>query len=157
MVMLLISMLLVGCPSSDGDAAVRSFFRQAEAPSGDQWLDEHANGFVDTLPRATQIQIAERASTHRDANVRLYGAALFYKLGLDERGDQTAAELVIRGDDLTALGWAWLHSGDSTLMERRVEGIGRVLESRLPQLTALEQQRAQKFLCEGHSSACTRK
>ena len=156
MAILLVS-LLVGCPSSGTDPAVNAFFRQVEAPQGGQWLDEHAQDFVADLPPSTRIEIAERASTHRDASVRLYGAELFYELGLDAHGDKAVAELVIRGDDLTALGWAWLHSGDSTLMERRVAGIGRILEARGPQLSQAEQQRAQKFLCEGRSPACTRK
>lgn len=156
MAVVLIS-LLAGCPSSGTDSAADEFFRQVEAPQGEQWLDERARGFVADLPRPARIEIAERASTHGDADVRLYGAGLFYDLGLDTRGDQAVAGLVIRGDDLTALGWAWLHSADSTLMERRVAGISRILEVRLPRLTPAEQQRAQKFLCEGRSSACTRK
>lgn len=87
--------------------------------------------------------------THPDAAIRIYGLQLIYQLGLDARGDQAAAERLVKGDDLTALGWSWLHSSDPTLLERRLRGIREVISSRIETMQPAERKAAEEFLCGG--------
>lgn len=79
---------------------------------------------------------------------------LLYQLQLDDPADQAAAQLIARGDDLTALGWAWMHSGEPGLMERRLDGIRDALSAQLSAMAPDERERAIKFLCEGQQAPC---
>jgi hypothetical protein len=146
-----------GCAGSRSDASIDTFFARAEAVDGRRWLDEEAKGYVAPLPRPTRIQLAERALSHSDPAVRLYGVELLYQLQLDDRADQAAAQLIARGDDLTALGWAWMHSGEPDLLQRRLDGIRSALTAQLPTMTPDERERAAKFLCDGEASCPHRK
>lgn len=138
--------------TSRSDKQIDAFFEHAEADKEHVWLEEAAPGFVATLPSDGALRLAERALAHPDAAVRAYGLQLLYQLGLDARGDLAAAELLVRGDDLTGIGWGWLHSGDPTLLERRLRGIREAVASRIETMRPAERKAAEEFLCEGREA-----
>ncbi|MBJ6982031.1 hypothetical protein [Luteimonas sp. MC1572] len=132
--------------------AVDAFFAHVEARDGARWLEEEADDHIATLADNDALALAHRALTHADADVRLYGLGLLYRFGLNDEADAAAAELLIRGDDLAGLGWGWLHSGDPTLLETRLDGIRAALVRRLPALPAERRQAAEAFLCTGQEA-----
>jgi hypothetical protein len=57
-------------------------------------------------------------------------------------------DLLLRGDDLTALAWSWLHSGTPGELERRLADLRAALAAREPTMTPEQRQRAERLLCE---------
>jgi hypothetical protein len=145
--------LVAGCvdASRPVDKNVQSFFQRVDGPGGGLWLEDESPRFIQALSPAVRGQIAERAVTHQNPDVRLFGVQQLYALGQDRRADEAAAQLVIDDVDVTGLGWAWLHSGDPTLMERRLQAIGRALTQRYPSLTPEQKRRAKKFVCDSNA------
>lgn len=137
---------------SRSDPQIDAFFQHTQTAQAAAWLEEEAPGMVAPLSNADALKLAERALTHSDAAVRIFGLQLIYQRGFDDRGDQAAASLLLRGDDLTGLGWGWMHSGDPTLLERRLRGIRAAVSSRSATLRPDERKAAEAFLCEGREA-----
>lgn len=143
--------LFLGCSAAHGSTEVQRFFEQAEADNGLAWMETDGDAFVARLPKSSQVALAELSVEHSKPQVRLFGLVWLYRLGLEKRADSVAAALILRGDDITGLAWGWMHSSDPGLLERRLDGIKRELQSRIPSMTPEERKRADEILCEGKS------
>lgn len=133
--------------ASAPDPSIEAFIRLAQSSPNHSWLEEEADEYVSALPNGTRIGIAERALQHSDPQIRFYGMQQLYELGLTTRGDEAAAELLLDGADLTGLGWAWMHSADSHLLEKRIAGISKAILAHHAAMTPEQLAMAKKFLC----------
>lgn len=133
--------------ASAPDPHVEAFIRHAQSDPNHSWLEEEADDYVSALPNGTRIGIAEAALQHSDPRIRLYGVQQLYELDLATRGDEAAAELLLNGADLTGLGWAWMHSADRHLLEKRIAGISKAVLARHAAMTPEQLAMAKKFLC----------
>lgn len=75
-------------------------------------------------------------------------AARLFERGQERQGAKAAAELVLDGEDLTGLFYSWLHTGRPGTPQRRYVAISRALLDRYGDLSAVERQRADAFLCQ---------
>lgn len=55
----------------------------------------------------------------------------------------------LRGDEVGAFGWSWLHDSDVTLFQRRLTAIRRVILKRYDELTPKERAHVAAMLCDG--------
>lgn len=140
-------------PVEASDARVDEFFERVRSDTDHQWLENAGDAWLANLPPESQVLIAERALHDSDPELQTLGAQLFYALGMDERGDAAVADLAIQGVDVTGFGWGWMHSGEAGLLEKRMDGIRRILLSRYEQLTPEQRIRAEEILCE-EGQAC---
>jgi hypothetical protein len=145
--------LAVGCSTPDGsthasdsDPNVEEYLTHMRKDATGQWWEEDGADWVDSLPVESQRRIAERSMLSRDPKMQFVGAALFYRLHDDARGDVAVAELIIQGGDATGFGWSWVHSGKPGEMETRLAGVRQALLARYDQLTPEQRARADSFL-----------
>ena len=134
-------------PATQEALHVAEFFDRLKSDVDGQWLDQSGGEWLASLPAASRVRIAERALQEADPEVRLVAPLQFYALGMDARGDAAVAELALAGVDVSGLTWAWLHSADRTLLERRISAIRRLMLSRYNELTPGQRARAEKMLC----------
>ena len=133
---------------------VESVFRQLQADTSDSWLEDDGAELLAKLPVGVRAEVATRALADPQPRVRLVGLQLMYELGPGERADAAAAALLADGVDITGLGWAWMHSGDPSLLERRLDAIAAALRGSYDTLDAGQRRRADAFLCSRPGAIC---
>lgn len=140
-----------GVAAPPAHSAAAEFQAHLRSPSRDAWFETDAADWMRTLSTVEASQVAEVALADAAPGIRIFGAQLLFDDVSEQRGASAAAGLVIRGDDLTPLGWSWLHSGDAAMTGRRLALIRGELESRKSRLTPQQRQRVDKLLCADES------
>jgi hypothetical protein len=147
--------LAAGCSEAAGKPALpaptpqsKEFFKHLRADKNHAWLEESSADWLAAQPIEVRVDIAERALRDDDPAVRLIAPMQFYVMHMDERGDAAIAELALRGDEVGAFSWSWLHDSDATLFERRLTSIRRVILKRYDELTPKEREHAAAMLCD---------
>ena len=149
------ALLAVGLFMAAGDPALppptpqsKEFFAHLRADKDHAWLEESSADWLAAQPNEVRVDIAERALRDPDPAVRLIAPMQFYVMHMDGRGDAAIAELALRGDEVGAFAWSWLHDSDATMFERRLAAIRRVILERYDGLSSKERANAEKMLCD---------
>jgi hypothetical protein len=143
------ALFLAACGSGANlqqSSAQDKFFAHVDGKQGEAWLEEEGANYVAGLPDDQAYAIAKRALKHPGGSVRLFGLEVLYRLGHETEADKAAGDLLIAGDDLTGVAWAWLHSADPTLMQRRIKGICSSISGREGELTPSQKGRLEHLL-----------
>jgi hypothetical protein len=139
---------LIADGPTTSDAQAREFLRRLEADTEDEWIGGQGQEWLEQMSPEAKLRVAELGMASANPRLQFFAPVLLYSLGMDERGDAGVAELVVRGVDITGLGWSWIHSGDAGLMERRLAGVRAALRARHATLTPEQRKRAKDLLCE---------
>ncbi|TZF89754.1 hypothetical protein [Cognatilysobacter lacus] len=123
------------------------FSRHVHGEERDAWLENAAPAWARQLSRDDAEQVSATALADPSFNVRVFGVQLLFDRVSEARGAQAAAELVIRGDDLTPLLWSWMHASPAGTVERRLDMIRAELEARKGGLAPEQRQRVDRLLC----------
>jgi hypothetical protein len=126
----------------------KEFFAHLRADKDHAWLEESSADWLAAQPTEVRVDIAERALRDADPAVRLIAPMQFYVMHMDERGDAAIAQQALRGDEVGAFSWSWLHDRDATMFERRLTAIRLVILRRYDELTSEERANAEKMLCD---------
>jgi hypothetical protein len=135
-------------PSASAPPQVEEFFEHLRADVDHTWLEDESVAWLAGQSTEIRVLVAERAIRHADPVVRLIAPMQYYVMGMDGRGDEAIVELALRGDEVGAFSWSWLHDRDATMFKRRLTAIRMVVLSRYPELTPEQRTRAESLLCE---------
>jgi hypothetical protein len=103
--------------------------------------------FAALLVAGTNTGAAKAAS---DVSAQLEQAAEYYSLAMDAQGDEYLARLMLKGQDeaLAGFGWAWIHSGEAGLMEKRLAAIGVHMRAHRSELSARKWEALRQKFCD---------
>lgn len=146
--MAIASCSMAGPPS---DRASAEFRAHLASPTRDAWLENDATSWMGALSPKDAAAVGELALADSSAGVRIFGTQVLFERVSEARGASAAADMIVRGDDVTPLMWSWLHARDPSMAERRLALIRGELESRKGRLTPEQRQRVDKLLCPGGS------
>lgn len=124
---------------------VAEFYRLANAEDSSDGVGYSARRFVTELPPEEQLRVAR--SLVNDPAMKTYGVFLLVELGNEDEAVEGFAELVVAGQDVTALGWAWAHARDERVGPRIYVKASYHLLAQLDGLTGSEREQAERFLC----------
>jgi len=90
-----------------------------------------------------------------DVSAQMEQAAEYYSLAMDAQGDEYLARLMLKGQDevLAGFGWAWIHSGEAGLMEKRLDAIGAYMRAHRSDLSEKKWQALRTKFCDA-GEAC---
>ena len=141
-------------PSKNSISNVRSgptvaeFYRLANAQDSSDGVGYSARLFVTELPPEEQLRVARSLVNDPDSHMKMYGVFLLVELGYEDEAVGGFAELVVAGQDTTALGWAWAHARDDLVGGRMYVKASYHLLGQLDGLTGSEREQAERFLCD---------
>lgn len=135
-------------PPASAPPQVEEFFRHLRADTDHTWLEDESADWLAEQPTEIRVLVAERALRDADPAIRLIAPMQYYVMGMDARGDEAIVDLALRGDEVGAFSWSWLHDRDATMFKRRLTAIRRVILSRYHELTPEQRARAERMFCE---------
>jgi hypothetical protein len=86
----------------------------------------------------------------RPPDAEVLRAIEYYQFAMDAQADDILAGRMLRGryEGLEGFGWAWIHSGEADLMQRRMDAITARMRARRDEVSARQWQAAREQVCE---------
>jgi hypothetical protein len=108
-----------------------------------------AESYLSKLTPEQQLEVARRLTVDPSAAYVRYGVLLLVRLKHTDEAIAPISNLLLTGNDVSGLFWAWVHYDDPCLTDSMSLRLGRYLLSRHDALQGAERKRAEEYLAAG--------
>jgi hypothetical protein len=108
-----------------------------------------AESYLSKLTPSQQLEVARRLAVDPSAAYVRYGVLLLVRLKHTDEAIAPISNLLLTGNDVSGLFWAWVHYDDPCLTDSMSLQLGRYLLSRHDALRGTERKRVEEYLAAG--------
>jgi hypothetical protein len=108
-----------------------------------------AESYLSKLTPTQQLEVARRLAVDPSAAYVRYGVLLLVRLKHTDEAIAPISKLLLTGNDVSGLFWAWVHYDDPCLTDAMSLRLGRYLLGAHDALQGTERKRAEEYLAAG--------